>query len=102
LSLTARIGELSPYLRLLRPELYYMDLTLPASSAILASYLATGGLPELLPFLIAVIGGFAAITSSYVSMTVVISISIRSTCLVAPCPLLKCQKVLRLLIPSFY
>ncbi|HII91501.1 MAG TPA: UbiA family prenyltransferase [Methanosarcina sp.] len=66
MSLTARIGELSPYLRLLRPELYYMDLTLPASSAILASYLATGGLPELLPFLIAVIGGFAAITSSYV------------------------------------
>jgi 4-hydroxybenzoate polyprenyltransferase len=43
-----------------------MDLTLPASSAILASYLVTGGLPELLPFLIAVIGGFAAITSSYV------------------------------------
>ena len=66
LSLTARIGELSPYLRLLRPELYYMDLTLPASSAILASYLSTGGLPEYLPFLIAVIGGFAAITSSYV------------------------------------
>jgi 4-hydroxybenzoate polyprenyltransferase len=66
LSLTARIGELSPYLRLLRPELYYMDLTLPASSAILASYLATGGLPEYIPFLIAVIGGFAAITSSYV------------------------------------
>ena len=66
LSLTARIGELSPYLRLLRPELYYMDLTLPASSAILASYIATGGLPELTPFVIAVIGGFAAITSSYV------------------------------------
>ncbi|MDD3042442.1 MAG: UbiA prenyltransferase family protein [Methanosarcinaceae archaeon] len=66
MSLTAKIGELSPYLRLLRPELYYMDLTLPASSAILASYLATGGLPELIPFLIAVIGGFAAITSSYV------------------------------------
>lgn len=43
-----------------------MDLTLPASSAILASYLATGGLPELFPFIIAVIGGFAAITSSYV------------------------------------
>ena len=66
MSLTARIGELSPYLQLLRPELYYMDLTLPASSAILASYLATGGLPELIPFIIAVIGGFAAITSSYV------------------------------------
>ena len=64
--LTAKIGELSPYLRLLRPELYYMDLTLPASSAILASYLATGGLPEFLTFLSAVIGGFAAITSSYV------------------------------------
>ncbi|MHC1756447.1 MAG: UbiA prenyltransferase family protein [Methanosarcina sp.] len=66
MSLTARIGELSPYLRLLRPELYYMDLTLPAASAILASYLATGELPLLVPFLIAVIGGFAAITSSYV------------------------------------
>lgn len=66
LSLTARIGELSPYLRLLRPELYYMDLTLPASSAILASYIATGDLPGIVPFLIAVIGGFAAITSSYV------------------------------------
>ncbi|AKB23702.1 Digeranylgeranylglyceryl phosphate synthase [Methanosarcina sp. MTP4] len=66
MSLTARIGELSPYLQLLRPELYYMDLTLPASSAILASYLASGGLPELSPFIIAVIGGFAAITSSYV------------------------------------
>jgi 4-hydroxybenzoate polyprenyltransferase len=66
LSLTARIGELSPYLRLLRPELYYMDLTLPAASAILASYLATGGLPLFVPFVIAVIGGFAAITSSYV------------------------------------
>jgi 4-hydroxybenzoate polyprenyltransferase len=66
LSLTAKIGELSPYLRLLRPELYYMDLTLPSSSAILASYIATGGLPKLIPFLIAVIGGFAAITSSYV------------------------------------
>ncbi|AKB17374.1 MULTISPECIES: UbiA family prenyltransferase [unclassified Methanosarcina] len=66
MSLTARIGELSPYLRLLRPELYYMDLTLPAASAILASYLATGGLPLFVPFLIAVIGGFAAITSSYV------------------------------------
>jgi 4-hydroxybenzoate polyprenyltransferase len=66
LSLTARIGELSPYLRLLRPELYYMDLTLPASSAILASYIATEGLPGFLPFMIAVIGGFAAITSSYV------------------------------------
>jgi hypothetical protein len=47
-------------------ELYYMDLTLPAASAILASYLATGGLPLFVPFLIAVIGGFAAITSSYV------------------------------------
>lgn len=66
MSLTARIGELSPYLQLLRPELYYMDLTLPASSAILASYLATGGIPELIPFLIALVGGFAAITSSYV------------------------------------
>ena len=60
------IEDLSFYLQLLRPELYYIDLALPASSAILASYIATGGLPGHIPFLIAIIGGFAAITSSYV------------------------------------
>lgn len=43
-----------------------MDLALPAASALLAVYLATGTFPALIPFVIAVIGGYAAITSSYV------------------------------------
>ncbi|MDK2892168.1 MAG: hypothetical protein PWQ49_560 [Methanohalophilus sp.] len=43
-----------------------MDLALPAASALLASYIAMGTLPPLIPFIIAVIGGYAAITSSYV------------------------------------
>ena len=55
-----------PFIELLRPEIAEMDLALPAASALLASYLATGSLPSLLPFIIAVIGGYAAITSSYV------------------------------------
>lgn len=56
----------NPYIELLRPEIAEMDFALPAASALLASYLATGSLPSLLPFVIAVIGGYAAITSSYV------------------------------------
>ncbi|WNY26507.1 Protoheme IX farnesyltransferase 1 [Methanolapillus ohkumae] len=51
---------------MLRPEIAFMDITLPASSALLAFYFATGGLPELGLFLLATIGGFFAITSSYV------------------------------------
>jgi 4-hydroxybenzoate polyprenyltransferase len=57
---------LHPYIELLRPEIADMDLALPAASALLASYLAMGTLPPLIPFVIAVIGGYAAITSSYV------------------------------------
>ncbi len=56
----------NPYVELLRPEIADMDLALPAASALLAAYLATGGFPPLIPFIIAVIGGYAAITSSYV------------------------------------
>ncbi len=56
----------NPYLELLRPEIADMDFALPAASALLASYLATAAFPPLLPFIIAVIGGYAAITSSYV------------------------------------
>jgi 4-hydroxybenzoate polyprenyltransferase len=55
-----------PFIELLRPEIAEMDLALPAASALLASYLATGSLPSLISFIIAVIGGYAAITSSYV------------------------------------
>ncbi len=51
---------------LLRPPLAPMDLAMPAASALLASYAVGGGLPPLLPFIVATIGAYAAITSSYV------------------------------------
>lgn len=50
---------------MLRPPIMFMDITLPASAAILAAYFATGALPEFLPLVLATIGGFFAITSSY-------------------------------------
>jgi len=43
-----------------------MDLAMPAASALLAVYAAEGALPPLLPFIIATIGAYCAITSSYV------------------------------------
>jgi 4-hydroxybenzoate polyprenyltransferase len=43
-----------------------MDLALPAASALLAAHTATGGLPGFIPFAIATLGAYAAITSSYV------------------------------------
>jgi 4-hydroxybenzoate polyprenyltransferase len=43
-----------------------MDLALPAASALLASYAVSGGLPDLLPFILAIVGAYCAITSSYV------------------------------------
>lgn len=43
-----------------------MDLALPAASALLASYAVRGGLPDLLPFIMATAGAYCAITSSYV------------------------------------
>ncbi|MCD4702833.1 MAG: UbiA family prenyltransferase [Methanosarcinaceae archaeon] len=63
---TAGSNTRNPLLEMLRPEISDMDLALPAASALLASYLATGALPPLIPFIIAIIGGYAAITSSYV------------------------------------
>ena len=51
---------------MLRPPIMFMDLTLPAATVILASYFSTGGLPSLWIFLLATLGGFFAITSSYV------------------------------------
>jgi len=56
----------NPYIEMLRPEIADMDLALPAASALLASYLLAGVFPPLITFIIAVIGGYAAITSSYV------------------------------------
>lgn len=43
----------------------FMDITLPAAASILAAYFAAGALPEFLPFILATIGGFFAITSAY-------------------------------------
>jgi len=54
------------YVELLRPPLAPMDLALPGATALLAVYATTGGLPALLPFVIATIGAYFAITSSYV------------------------------------
>ena len=54
------------HIELLRPPLAPMDLAMPAASALLASYSASGNLPPLLPFIVATIGAYSAVTSSYV------------------------------------
>lgn len=54
------------HISLLRPPLAAMDLAMPAASALLAVYAVEGALPPLLPFIIATIGAYCAITSSYV------------------------------------
>lgn len=51
---------------LLRPPLAAMDLAMPAAAALLAVYAVQGTLPQVLPFLIASLGAYCAITSSYV------------------------------------
>lgn len=58
--------DVRAYLELLRPPLAPMDLALPAASALLSAYATTGLLPGAEPFLIATIGAYFAITSSYV------------------------------------
>ncbi|MHC1625145.1 MAG: UbiA prenyltransferase family protein, partial [Methermicoccaceae archaeon] len=58
--------SLMAYLKLLRPEISDMDLALPASAALLASYIATGSFPDVGKFLLTVTGAYLAITSSYV------------------------------------
>jgi len=59
-------GRFGAYLELLRPPLAPMDLALPGAVALLASYVTTGGLPSLVPFVLATVGAYFAITSSYV------------------------------------
>jgi len=54
------------HIQLLRPPLAAMDLAMPAAAALLAVYAVEGSLPPLLPFIIACIGAYCAITSSYV------------------------------------
>lgn len=67
------IDHFKPYVQILRPEIADMDLALPAATALLATYFAYpnsihsfGKLPDPFAFIIAVIGGYCAITSSYV------------------------------------
>ncbi|VVB67612.1 Digeranylgeranylglyceryl phosphate synthase [uncultured archaeon] len=60
------LSRFKAHIELLRPPLAAMDLAMPAASALLASYATSGALPPLLPFLIATIGAYLAITSSYV------------------------------------
>jgi 4-hydroxybenzoate polyprenyltransferase len=61
-----RLSKLRAHIELLRPPLAAMDLAMPAASALLASYAVAGTLPPLLPFVLATLGAYAAITSSYV------------------------------------
>jgi 4-hydroxybenzoate polyprenyltransferase len=60
------LSRFKVYIELLRPPLAPMDLAMPAASALLASYSVSGGLPPLFPFIIATLGAYSAITSSYV------------------------------------
>ncbi len=60
------LSKFRAHIELLRPPLAAMDLAMPAASALLASYAVSGALPPLLPFLMATIGAYLAITSSYV------------------------------------
>jgi 4-hydroxybenzoate polyprenyltransferase len=60
------VNRLMAHISLLRPPLAPMDLAMPAASALLAVYAVEGALPPLLPFIIATIGAYCAITSSYV------------------------------------
>jgi len=60
------LSRFRAHILLLRPPLAAMDLAMPAAAALLAVYAVQGVLPPLLPFIIAAIGAYAAITSSYV------------------------------------
>jgi 4-hydroxybenzoate polyprenyltransferase len=60
------ISRFKAHIELLRPPLAAMDLAMPAAAALLAVYAVEGTLPPLLPFIIAAIGAYCAITSSYV------------------------------------
>jgi 4-hydroxybenzoate polyprenyltransferase len=59
-------SRIRAHIELLRPPLAAMDLAMPAAAALLASYTAGHGLPHLITFLVATVGAYCAITSSYV------------------------------------
>jgi len=60
------IARFKAHVELLRPPLAAMDLAMPAASGLLAVWTVEAALPPLLPFIIAAIGAYCAITSSYV------------------------------------
>lgn len=61
-----KFSYLQPYLSIMRPELAFMDLTLPISIAFLAAYVGYNAFPEFYIFLKVVFGAYFAITGSYV------------------------------------
>ena len=58
--------RLTAYVELLRPPLAAMDLAMPAAAALLAVWAVESALPPIMTFIIAAIGAYCAITSSYV------------------------------------
>jgi len=58
--------RLKAYVELLRPPLAAMDLAMPAAAALLAVWAVESALPPIMTFIIAAIGAYCAITSSYV------------------------------------
>lgn len=60
------ISQFKAHIELLRPPLAAMDLAMPAAAALLAVWTVEAALPPLLPFIIASIAAYCAITSSYV------------------------------------
>ncbi|MDD1762527.1 MAG: UbiA family prenyltransferase [Methanothrix sp.] len=60
------ISRFKAHIDLLRPPLAAMDLAMPAAAALLAVWTVEAALPPILPFIIAAIAAYCAITSSYV------------------------------------
>ncbi|MDI6786111.1 MAG: UbiA family prenyltransferase [bacterium] len=63
--------KIKAYLTMLRPEIAIMDLTLPAVCSVLATYTTSSSTPQLLPFLLAIIGSYCATVASYVANDVI-------------------------------
>ena len=58
--------RIMPYLRIMRPELAFMDITLPVSIAFLAAFVGFFSFPDPYIFLKSIFGAYLAITGSYV------------------------------------
>jgi len=64
--ITMNPPQITPYLRIMRPELAFMDITLPVSVAFLAAFFGSNAFPDHYLFLKAIFGAYFAITGSYV------------------------------------